>query len=414
MKNKEFPIEEIRNLFPALTIQDKDQKFPIYFDGPGGTQMAQPCIDRMLEYITTGMANLHGTFSTSIKTDKLLEEAKASVGDLLNCSPREVAFGQNMTSLAFQVAQSLENFISEGDEIVVTQLDHRANVDPWLYLAKETGAVVKFIPVNKQELTLDLTDLDKIITSRTKLVAVGLASNLTGTIPDTESIFSKARAAGAFTIADAVHAVPHFSVDFQQIGCDILFCSGYKFFGPHIGIAVIQSELFEKLPVPKLKPAPNEIPYRLETGTQNHEGIAGLCGAIGFIEQLGEGENAAERIRSGMKRIEDHEQVLINEMEAFLKNIPQVELYRAPENLKKTPTFSFKIESIHSREATKFFAEKYNLCIADGHFYASTMAEVFPVMESGGWIRIGFAPYNTLEEVEIFKKALTDLIAMKL
>lgn len=413
MKN-DFPIKEVRGLFPALTIQDKEQVFPIYFDGPGGTQMAQPCINRMLEYITTGMANLHGTFSTSMKTDRLLEEAKSSVADLLNCSPREVAFGQNMTSLAFQVSQSLRNFISEGDEIVVTQLDHRANVDPWLHLAKETGAVVKFIPVNKKEFTLDLSDLDKIITSKTRLVAAGLSSNLTGTVSDVETIFSKAREAGAYTIADAVHAVPHFSVDFQQIGCDILFCSGYKFFGPHIGIAVIQSKLFEQLPVAKLQPAPNEIPYRLETGTQNHEGIAGLCGAINFIANLGKGENAAERIRTGMDRIEKYEQELMVDMEAFLKNIPEVELYRAPEKIKKTPTFAFRIKGIHSREATKFFAEKYNLCIGDGHFYASTMAEIFPVMNTGGWIRIGFAPYNTREEIGIFKKALQDLITMKL
>ncbi len=413
MKNTAFPIEEVRSLFPALTIKDKEQIFPIYFDGPGGTQMAQPSIDRMLEYITTGMANLHGTFSTSIKTDRLLEEAKASVADLLNCNPKEVAFGQNMTSLAFQVSHSLSSFISEGDEIVVTQLDHRANVDPWLHLAKKTGAVVKFIPVNKQELTLDLSDLDRIITSKTKLVAVGLASNLTGTISDAETIFSKARAVGAFTIADAVHAVPHFPVDFKKINSDILFCSAYKFFGPHIGIAVIKSDLFEKLPVPKLKPAPNAIPYRLETGTQNHEGIAGLCGAIAFIEQLGEGKNAAERICSGMKRIEEHEQVLIKEMEDVLNSTPEVELYRASEEVKKTPTFSFRLKNIHSREATRFFAEKYNLCIADGHFYASTMTEIFPVMDTGGWIRIGFAPYNTLAEIEIFKKALKDLIRIK-
>lgn len=413
MKSNDFPIDKVRSLFPALTLGDKAQICPIYFDGPGGTQMVQPCIDGMLEYITTGMANLHGTFSTSIKTDRLLEEAKASVGDLLNCSPKEVAFGQNMTSLAFKVAQSLRTFISEGDEIVVTQLDHRANVDPWLYLAKETGAVVKFIPVNKQELTLDLADLDEIITTKTKIVALGLASNLTGTISDADTIFSKARAAGALTIADAVHAVPHLPVDFQKLNCDILFCSAYKFFGPHLGIAIIKADLFEKLPVPKLQPAPTEIPYKLETGTQNHEGIAGLCGAISFIEQLGEGENAAERIRSGMERIEQHEEELISEMETFLKSIPEVELYRASEKVKKTPTFAFRIKGIHSREATKFFAEKYNLCIGDGHFYASTMAEIFPVMESGGWIRIGFAPYNTLGEIEVFKKALKNIIQLK-
>ncbi|SDL61485.1 cysteine desulfurase family protein, VC1184 subfamily [Salinimicrobium catena] len=413
MKQQEFPIEEIRSLFPALTIKDHEQVSPIYFDGPGGTQMAQPCIDRMLEYITTGMANLHGTFSTSIKTDRLLEEAREAVANLLNCAPEEVAFGQNMTSLAFQVAQSLRTFISEGDEIVVTQLDHRANVDPWLYLAKETGAVVKFLPVDKETLTHDLSELDKIITSKTKLVAIGLASNLTGTITDAESIFSKARTVGAFTIADAVHAVPHIPVDFKKMNCDILFCSAYKFFGPHLGIAVIKSELFEKLPVPKLQPAPDEIPYRLETGTQNHEGIAGLCGAIGFIEQLGDGENAAERIRSGMERLESYEQELSEEMESFLKAIPEVELFRASEKIRKTPTFAFRIKNINSREATRFFAEKYNLCIGDGHFYASTMAEVFPVMDTGGWIRIGFAPYNSLDEIEIFKKALKDLLLMK-
>ena len=291
MTKSDFPIEEVRAQFPALNIKEHEQVFPIYFDGPGGTQMAQPCIDRMLEYISTGMANLHGTFSTSIKTDKLLEEAKAAVADLLNCSPKEVAFGQNMTSLAFQVSMSLRSFVKEGDEIVVTELDHRANVDPWLQLAKETGATVKFIPVKKEEFKLDLSDLDELITSKTKLVAVGLSSNLTGTISDIEKIFSKAKSVDAFTIADAVHAVPHFTVDFKKLDVDIMFCSAYKFFGPHIGIAVIKEDLFGKLPVMKLKPAPDEIPYRLETGTQNHEGIAGLCGTIGFIESLGSGEN---------------------------------------------------------------------------------------------------------------------------
>ncbi|MGB7784811.1 MAG: cysteine desulfurase-like protein [Salinimicrobium sp.] len=408
-----FPIEEVRAQFPALNIKQQEQVFPIYFDGPGGTQMAQPCIDRMLEYISTGMANLHGTFSTSNKTDQLLDEAKSTVGDLLNCDAEEVAFGQNMTSLAFQVAMSLRKFFKQGDEILVTQLDHRANVDPWLQLAKETAARVRFIPVDKENLTLDLSQLDELINENTKLVAVGLSSNLTGTITDPKPIFEKAKAVDAFTIADAVHAVPHFPVDFKALEVDVLFCSAYKFFGPHLGIAVIKKALFEKLEVMKLQPAPNEIPYRLETGTQNHEGIAGLCGAINFIGSLGSGDSLRKKLVSGMQAIEDYEEELIGELESFLKEIPEVELYRAPENVRKTPTFAFRIKGIHSREATKFFAEKYNLCIGDGHFYASTMAEVFPVMETGGWIRIGFAPYNTIEEIEIFKKALKDLILMK-
>ncbi len=405
-----FPIEKVRASFPALQIKDKNQVFPIYFDGPGGTQMVQACIDRMLEYITTGMGNLHGTFPTSQKTDKLLAEGKSTVADLLNCEPEEVAFGQNMTSLAFQVSNALKSFTKEGDEIVVTELDHRANVDPWISLAKETGAEIRFIPVDKETLTLNLSGLDKIITSKTALVAVGMSSNLTGTISEVEKVIKKAKEVNAFTVLDAVHAVPHFTVDFKDLDCDVLFCSAYKFFGPHLGIGVIKSELFKKLPVQKLEPAPNDIPYKLETGTQNHEGIAGLCGAISFIENLGEGENRKQRLASGMKSIEDHERSLIAEMESFLAEFPEVTVYRAPENVSKTPTFAFKIDHIHSREATRFFAEKFNLCIGDGHFYASTMAEVFDVMETGGWIRIGFAPYNTLEEIDLFKKALKECI----
>ena len=413
MKKNRFSIEEVRAQFPALRFQNKDQVFPIYFDGPGGTQMVQSCIDRMLEYIETGMANLHGTFSTSIKTDALLEEAKEAVGDLLNCSPREVAFGQNMTSLAFQMAASLKPLLKEDDEIVVTQLDHRANVDPWLYLARETGAKLNFIPVDKEKMTLDLKNLDSIISEKTRIVAIGLSSNLTGTINDAGKIFRAAKKVNAITIADAVHAVPHYLVDKQELQADILFCSAYKFFGPHLGIAAIKKELFEQLRIPKLKPAPNEIPYKLETGTQNHEAIAGLCGAISFIESLGNGENRRQRLKTGMEAIEAHEQQLMESLQNFLESIPEVSLYRASEAIRKTPTFAFRIEGIHSRQATEFFAEKFNLCIGDGHFYASTMAEVFPVMESGGWIRIGFAPYNTLEEIEIFKTALKELLQRK-
>ena len=414
MTKNNFSVEEVRAQFPALRFKNKDQVFPIYFDGPGGTQMVQGCIDRMLEYIETGMANLHGTFSTSIKTDALLEDAKQDVAHLLNCSPKEVAFGQNMTSLAFQVATGLRSRVRKDDEIVVTQLDHRANVDPWLFLAKETGATVKFIPVDRDKLTLDLRDLDSIITERTKVVAIGLSSNLTGTINEAKHIFERAKKVNAITIADAVHAVPHFLVDFQELNCDILFCSAYKFFGPHLGIAAIKKELFEALNFPKLEPAPDEIPYKLETGTQNHEAIAGLRGAIAFMENLGEGSTRRERLQAGMRAIEAHEEKLMDELENFLQSIPEVSLYRAPKEVKKTPTFAFKIQGIHSRKATEFFAEKYNLCIADGHFYASTMAEVFPVMDTGGWIRIGFAPYNSLEEIGIFKKALKDLLDRKI
>lgn len=368
--------------------------------------MAQQAVDAMVGYITSGMANLHGAFETSVKTDRLLEDGRKAVADLLNCTPQEVAFGQNMTSLAFSIARSLGPFITASDEVVVTELDHRANVDPWVTLAKDKGAPVTFIPVNPDTYTLELDKLHELITENTKLVAVGLSSNVTGTVTDIARIIARAKEVNALVVVDAVHAVPHLSLDFKDLGCDVLLCSAYKFFGPHVGIAVIAASLFEKLPVYKLQPAPQEIPDKLETGTQNHEAIAGLIGAISFIENLGEGATRRERLQSGMQRIEAHEQELSDRIEAFLKRVPEVRLYRAPEGTPKTPTFAFTLDNINAREASAWFAERYNMNIADGHFYASTMAEKLGVNPMGGWIRIGLAPYNTLEEVELFEQGL--------
>ena len=405
-----FPIQQLRAAFPAL--RETGHKKPyIFFDGPGGTQMAQQSVDAMVGYITDGMANLHGAFQTSISTESVLAEGRKAVADLLHCSPAEVAFGQNMTSLAFSIARSLAASVSADDEIVVTELDHRANVDPWVTLARDKGAKVKFITVNPETYTLELDNLHEIITDKTKLVAVGMSSNVTGTVSDIEKIIARAKAVNALVVIDAVHAVPHLTVDFKQLGCDVLLCSAYKFFGPHLGIAVIAASLFEKLPVYKLQPAPQEIPDKLETGTQNHEAIAGLSGAITFIEELGDGATRRERLQSGMQRIEVYEQELTDRIESFLKQIPEVRLYRAPAGIRKTPTFAFTINNINAREATSWFAEKYNMNIADGHFYASTMADKLGVNPMGGWIRIGFAPYNTLEEVKLFEQGLQEFIA---
>lgn len=407
--NTSFPIQQVRAAFPALR-EDENRKPLIFFDGPGGTQMAGSAADAMFAYISNGMANLHGTFSTSIRTDDTIAEARSAVADLLHCEPSEVAFGQNMTSLAFSIARSLATFIKEGDEIVVTELDHRANVDPWVTLARDKGAVVKFIQLNSDTFSLNLDDLEEVITDRTKLVAVGMSSNVTGTVTDVDKIKARAKAVGAIFIVDAVHAVPHLPVDFKKSGFDILLCSAYKFFGPHIGMAVISASLFEKLQVYKLQPAPQEIPYKLETGTQNHEAIAGLIGAIAFIESLGDGSTLRERLLSGMQRIAAYEDELTESIESFLKGIPEIQLYRAPEGIRKTPTFAFTIDGVNSREATAWFAQNYNMCIADGDFYASTMAEKLGVYESGGWIRIGLAPYNTAEEIALFKEGLQQFI----
>lgn len=375
--------------------------------------MAQQAMDAMLAYITGGMANLHGAFPTSVSTDNLLLEGRKAMADLLNCSPTEVAFGQNMTSLAFSIARSLGSFITAADEVVVTELDHRANVDPWVTLARDKGAKVTFIPVDPATYTLELDKLDELITENTKLVAVGMSSNVTGTVSDIDKIIARAKEVNAIVILDAVHAAPHLSIDFKQLSCDVLFCSSYKFFGPHLGIACIAASLFEKLPVYKLAPAPQEIPDKLETGTQNHEAIAGLIGAITFLESLGEGTTRRERLQSGMQRIEAYEQELTDRIESFLKSLPQVRFYRAPAGTRKTPTFAFTIDNVKAREVTSWFAEHYNMCIADGHFYASTLAEKLGVNPMGGWIRIGLAPYNTLEEVALFKQGLQEFINAK-
>ncbi|BAQ09979.1 cysteine desulfurase [Bacillus sp. OxB-1] len=402
-----FPIEYVRSKFPAV---DRNDEQLIYFDGPGGTQMVKYASEKMFNYISNGMANLHGTFLTSVRTEEIIEETRNSVSDLLACSPTEVAFGANMTSLAFSISRSLGFVLEEEDEIVVTEIDHRANVDPWIHLAREKGAKVKFIEVSSQTYSLNLDDLDNVITEKTKLVAVSLSSNVTGTVTDINIIAKRAKEVGALLIVDAVHAVPHMAIDFKQLKCDILFCSAYKFFGPHLGIAVIKEDLFEKLPVFKLEPAPTEIPWKLETGTQNHEGIAGLSGAINFIEQLGKGATRRQRLISGIEEIDTYEISLAGTLENFLKDIPDIQLYRSPDHIKKTSTIAFTIKNQNSRNVTKWFAEHYNVCVADGDFYASTMAEKLGVYPLGGWVRVGFAPYNTIEEVELFKEGMTKFI----
>ncbi|TLS36810.1 cysteine desulfurase-like protein [Pseudalkalibacillus caeni] len=406
---KSYSIDSIRQKFPALQSSDA----PIYFDGPGGTQMVENAIHSMTDYITNGMANLHGTFDTSVRTDQLLDETRKAAANLLGAKPKEIAFGPNMTTLAFSIARSIGKMLTNEDEIIVTELDHRANVDPWVTLAKDVGATIKYIPLHVETMTLDMEALDDLITEKTKLVAVGMASNVTGTITNVKEVIRQAKRVSALTIVDAVHAVPHFPIDFTELGADVLLCSGYKFFGPHVGIAAIQEQLFEKLETYKLAPAPSYYPDKLETGTQNHEGIAGLKGAIKFLEDLGKGQTTRERIVDGMKQIDAYEEKLAAKLEEFFRTTPSITLYRADKNVPKTPTFAFTVKDANSREITKWLADHYNMNVADGDFYASIMAEKFDVYNNGGWIRIGLAPYNTIEEIEQFIKAMDNVLINK-
>jgi cysteine desulfurase family protein (TIGR01976 family) len=399
-----FDVWAVREQFPALGRTHNGRKV-VYFDGPGGSQVTKPAIDAVSHYMNRGGANLHGAFPTSVETEEILQDARRAVADFLGAEPDEVVFGANMTTLTFAVSRALACTWDADSEIVVTELDHRANVDPWLLAAAESGVDVRWIGVNPETLTLDPDDLEEKITQKTKLVAVGLASNAVGTINEVSAITRRAHEAGAFVAVDAVHAAPHIPIDRDAIGADVLMCSAYKFFGPHVGVTVVKRDLLEVMNVYKVEPAPDYIPDRLETGTQNHEGIAGVKGAIDFISALGDGSSTREKLVAGMRAIEEHEAVLAESVRAALRLIPSVKLYAAPDGVRKTPTIAFRVEGHTPREVCEHMA-KEGYFIADGHFYASTLARKIEIDNSGGWVRAGLAPYNTEDEIEGFIQSL--------
>ena len=398
----------VREQFPALE-RTHDGRGVTYFDGPGGSQVARPAIEAMAGYMERGGANLHGVFPTSVETEEILAQTRRGMAAFLGAQPEEIAFGANMTTLTFAISRALARGWDEGSEVVVTELDHRANVDPWLLAAAEKGARVRWVRVDPGTLTLDPDDLDQKITDKTVLVAVGLASNAVGTINDVAGISKKAREAGALVAVDAVHAAPHIPLDRDEIGADVITCSAYKFFGPHVGVTAIKRDLFESLDVYRLRPAPDHVPDKLETGTQNHEGIAGTKGALDFIASLGDGDGLRERLVSGMRAIEDYEATLAETFRAALRDLPGVRLYAAPDGVRKTPTIAFRVEGYAPDEVCARMLE-HGYFIAAGDFYASTLAEKLGVRDKGGFVRAGLAPYNTEEEVEGFVERLERLV----
>ena len=283
-----YPIQEIRSLFPALCRLHNGNK-AVYLDGPGGSQVVATAITAMTNYMRRGVANTHGKFPSSEETEALIESAKAALGDLLACAPNEIAFGANATSNMFAVSRALSRSWNPGDEIVVSEMDHHSHIDTWILSARDRGIVVRHLPVDPKALTLDLSDLDAIVNAKTRLVAVGYASNAVGTINDVARISRRCREVGALLSVDAVHIAPHKAIDMDAIGADMLFCSVYKFFGGHIGIAAIRKNVFEALDTYRLHPAPSTAPGKLETGTQSHEAIASIVPAVDFIAGLGTG-----------------------------------------------------------------------------------------------------------------------------
>ena len=399
-----FDVQAVREQFPALG-RTYNGSGVVYFDGPGGSQVARQAIEAMSRYMERGGANLHGVFPTSTETEEILADTREAAADFLGATPEEVAFGANMTTLTFAISRALAREWDENSEIVVTELDHRANVDPWLIAAREKGTKVRWVRVDPETLTLDQDDLEKNINGKTRLVAVGLASNAVGTVNDVAAIAEKAHSAGAYLAVDGVHAAPHIPVDRDEIGADVITCSAYKFFGPHVGVAAIRRDLFERMDVYRLEPAPHDIPDKLETGTQNHEGIAGVKGAIDFIASLGEGATRRERLANAMRTIEEQEADLAATFRAGLRDLPGVKLYAAPDGVRKTPTIAFRVEGYSTDEVCARMLE-HGFFVAAGDFYASTLADKLGIRDSGGFVRAGLAPYNTQEEVERFVEAL--------
>jgi cysteine desulfurase family protein (TIGR01976 family) len=404
-----FDVQTIREQFPALG-RTYNGRGVVYFDGPGGSQAARQAIDAMSGYMERGGANLHGVFPTSTETEEILADTRRAAADFLGAAPDEVAFGANMTTLTFAISRALADEWDEDSEIVVTELDHRANVDPWIIAAREKGAKVRWLRVDPETLTLDYDDLERNITEKTKLVAVGLASNAVGTVNDVAAVAEKSHTVDAVVAVDAVHASPHIPVDRDELGADVITCSAYKFFGPHVGVTAVRRELFERLDVYRLDPAPEHIPDKLETGTQNHEGIAGVKGALDFIASLGEGASQRERLTSAMTKIEEYEADLASRFRLGIRDLPGVKLYTAPDGVRKTPTIAFRVEGRSTDEVCARMLE-HGFFVAAGDFYASTLAEKLSVGDSGGFVRAGLAPYNTEGEVEGFVEAVRNLRA---
>jgi cysteine desulfurase family protein (TIGR01976 family) len=403
-----FDVRAVREQFPALG-RTHNGRGVVYFDGPGGSQVARQAIDAMAGYMERGGANLHGVFPTSTETEEILAGAREASADFLGAAPDEVAFGANMTTLTFAISRALAREWDETTEIVVTELDHRANVDPWLTAAREKGAKVRWVRVDPETLTLVAEDLEQTINNRTKLVAVGLASNAVGTVNDVAAVAEIAHDVGAIVAVDAVHAAPHIPVDRDAIGADVITCSAYKFFGPHVGVTAIRRELFGRLNVYRLEPAPAHTPDKLETGTQNHEGIAGVEGAIDFIASLGGGSSRREKLASAMQTIEEYEAGLAENLRTALRDLPGVKLYAAPDGIRKTPTIAFRVEGCSTNEVCVRMLQ-HGYFIAAGDFYASTIAERLGIKDSGGFVRAGLAPYNTQEEIDGFVTELEGLV----
>ncbi len=425
----DWDIDAIRSRFPSLRRTGPDGQPVAWLDGPAGTQVVDTCLRGINDYLLRSNANHGGAFAASLETDELVHDVRVATADLLGATDAdEISFGPNMTTITFALSRALGARLSPGDEIVVTRLDHDANVAPWLRVAEERGLTVRWVGVHEEDCTLDLEDLERALGPRTRLVAVGLASNAVGTINPIPRIARMVHAVGAHLWVDAVHAAPHLSIDVRALGADFLVCSAYKFYGPHLGVLWGRRELLEGLPHIHVRPAGEAIPGRFETGTQAHELLAGLGGTIAYLEKVGITQGGAPglpgtadrlrrpRLLAALSASRRYESALVWQLIERVRALPGLRVRgitdpaRAAE---RCPTIAFTIAGRHPRRIAGFLGDR-GIYTWDGDYYAWELIRALGLSEQGGMVRVGLVHYNQAEEIERLGAALEELLATPL
>lgn len=390
--------QALRQQFPSLQRQYQGKPL-IYFDGPAGSQVPQVVLDAITDYYKHSNANTHGQFITTQETDLIMERAREAVAALLGAEDgHTISFGQNMTTLNFALSRGIGRTLQPGDEVLITQLDHEGNRGPWLSL-RERGIIVREVKM-RMDGTLNYEDLESKLNDRTRLVAMGYASNILGTVNDVPLVRQMTHQVGAWLLVDAVHYAPHLPIDVQAVGCDFLLCSAYKFYGPHIGILYSRPGLLDRLPTDRLRTAGQVAPYSIETGTLNHAAIAGVEAAVQFIGSIGSGDTLRSRILSAFGSIHPHEIALARRLYDGLAAIKGISIKGPGMNVPhRAPTLVFTYDGKTPEEVCRHLAA-HGICAWDGHFYAIRATEVMGLLEQGGVTRMGMMAYNTAEEVD--------------
>jgi len=420
MTNMTYNVNKVRQNFPSL------DRPAIFLDNPAGTQISKQSLERINRYLLENNANHEGMFETSRNSDELLHEAHAAMADFLNASrPEEIIFGNNMTTLTLHISRSLARNLQKGDNILVTRMDHDANISPWMLVAEDKGCNLIWVDFDVESGTLNVDDFERALEKKPKIAAFGYASNLLGTINPAKKLNALAKQAGSLTYIDAVQYAPHGPIDVQDLDCDFLVCSSYKFFGPHAGALYGKYDLLDELKAYKVRPAADELPYKFETGTQNHEGIAGILGALEYIEWLGnefgaDHESAWKEagfsdrklnLKKGMSAMQAYESTLSKKLIEIIHSVPGTRIHGVTDLDRldeRVPTVSFTLDGKHPQWIADEMGKK-NMYVWDGHNYAIMIVERLGLMDSGGVVRVGPVHYNTADELDQFGEVLRTL-----